>query len=143
MTPGIGPGFPNQTNILINLGQANIFAFPIEITLSYRASNTPTSGALTADWDGMPNGISAPQVITMPTDYVTDIDGKYRPAANMSTNCVSTFGQQGDEYDTCQRVASDEVTWVKANMLTGPLCQPVTHNSNTAFLPSNGNRYCR
>lgn len=28
----------------------------------------------------MPNGISAPQVITMPTDYVTDIDGKYRPA---------------------------------------------------------------
>ncbi|EIU62486.1 hypothetical protein MM1S1520914_3020 [Mycobacteroides abscessus subsp. bolletii 1S-152-0914] len=203
VTPGIGPGFPNQTNILINLGQANIFAFPIEITLSYRASNTPTSGALTADWDGMPNGISAPQVITMPTDYVTDIDGKYRPAgvdpvlyaqrhsggcqggpnefrsadgraadftvscqrqqmcldatpsntstdvcnntlfANMSTNCVSTFGQQGDEYDTCQRVASDEVTWVKANMLTGPLCQPVTHNSNTAFLPSNGNRYCR
>ncbi|PVB10617.1 hypothetical protein DDJ71_26050, partial [Mycobacteroides abscessus] len=38
VTPGIGPGFPNQTNILINLGQANIFAFPIEITLSYRAS---------------------------------------------------------------------------------------------------------
>lgn len=203
VTPGIGPGFPNQTNILINLGQANILAFPIEITLSYRASNTPTSGALTADWGGMPNGVNAPQVITKPIDYVTDPAGAYRPAgvdpvlyaqrhsggcqggpnefrsadgraadftvscqrqqmcldatpsntstdvcnntlfANMSTNCVSTFGQQGDEYDTCQRVASDEVTWVKANMLTGPLCQPVTHNSNTAFLPSNGNRYCR
>lgn len=80
VTPGIGPGFPNQTNILINLGQANIFAFPIEITLSYRASNTPTSGALTADWDGMPAGVSPPQVITVPADYVTDIDGRYRPA---------------------------------------------------------------
>ncbi|SIL39144.1 Uncharacterised protein [Mycobacteroides abscessus subsp. abscessus] len=202
VTPGIGPGFPNQTNILVNLGEANIFAFPIEITLSYRASNTPTSGALTADWDGMPNGISAPQVITMPTDYVTDLDGKYRPAgvdpvlyaerhsgmcpggprqytspdgrtadfapscmrqqmcldaapagtsvdvcnntlfANMSTNCVATFGQQGDQYDTCLRVANDEITWVKANMPTGPLCQPITPATNTRRLPSNNNRYC-
>ncbi|KPG28223.1 MULTISPECIES: hypothetical protein [Mycobacteroides] len=203
VTPGIGPGFPNQTNILINLGQANIFAFPIDITLSYRASNTPTSGALTADWDGMPSGVNAPQVIAKPADYVTDPAGAFRPSgvdpvlyaqrhsggcqggpnefrsadgrtadftvacqrqqmcldatpsntspdvcnntlfANMSTNCISAFGQQGDEYDTCQRAASDEVAWVKANMLTGPLCQPVTPNSNTAFLPSNGNRYCR
>ncbi|ORB50625.1 hypothetical protein BST43_22110 [Mycobacteroides saopaulense] len=203
VTPGIGPGFPKQTNILINLGPANIFAFPIEITLSYRASNTPTSGALTADWDGMPGGVGVLQVITQPVDYVTDPAGTYRPAgidpalyaqrhsggcqggpnefrsadgraadftvscqrqqmcldatpsntstdvcnntlfANMSTNCVSTFGQQGDNYDACQRIASDEVAWVKANMLTGALCQPVTPQSNTAFLPSNGNRYCR
>ncbi|WP_078312373.1 MULTISPECIES: hypothetical protein [unclassified Mycobacterium] len=203
VSPGIGPGFPNQTNILINLGQANIFAFPIEITLSYRASNTPTSGALTADWDGMPAGVSPPQIITVPADYVTDPGGKYRPAgvdpvlyaerhsgmcqggpnefrspdgrtadftvscqrqqmcldatprdtsvdvcnntlfANMSTNCTSAFGQQGDEYDTCQHIASDEVAWVKANMLTGPLCQPITPQSNTRLLPSNGNRYCR
>ena len=202
VTPGVGPGFPNQTNILINLGQANIFAFPVEITLSYRASNTPTSGALTADWDGMPNGVNAPQVITVPADYVTDIDGKYRPAgvdpvlyaerhsgmcpggprqytspdgrtadfapscmrqqmcldaaprgtsvdvcnntlfSNMSTNCVSTFGQQGEQYDTCLRVANDEIAWVKANMLTGPLCQPVTAATNTRRLPSNGNTYC-
>ncbi|RIR23435.1 hypothetical protein [Mycobacteroides abscessus] len=202
VTPGIGPGFPRQTNVLINLGEANIFAFPIEITLSYRASNTPTSGALTADWDGMPNGISAPQVITMPTDYITDIDGKYRPAgvdpvlyaerhsgmcpggprqytspdgrtadfapscmrqqmcldaapagtsvdvcnntlfANMSTNCVATFGQQGDQYDTCLRIANDEITWVKANMLTGPLCQPVGPNVDRRHAPSNGNTYC-
>lgn len=202
VTPGVGPGFPNQTNILINLGQANIFAVPVEITLSYRASNTPTSGALTADWDGMPNGVNAPQVITVPADYVTDIDGKYRPAgvdpvlyaerhsgmcpggprqytspdgrtadfapscmrqqmcldaaprgtsvdvcnntlfSNMSTNCVSTFGQQGEQYDTCLRVANDEIAWVKANMLTGPLCQPVTAATNTRRLPSNGNTYC-
>ncbi|MGV0585644.1 hypothetical protein ABQE45_18045 [Mycobacteroides chelonae] len=202
VTPGIGPGFPKQTNILINLGQANIFAFPIEITLSYRASNTPTSGALTADWDGMPNGVNAPQVITVPADYVTDIDGKFRPAgvdpvlyaerhngmcpggpsqyrspdgrtadftpacmrqqmcldaaprgtsvdvcnntlfANMSTNCTAAFGQQGDQYDTCLRAANDEVAWVKANMLTGALCQPTTPVTNTRRLPSNGNTYC-
>ncbi|MDO3107386.1 hypothetical protein [Mycobacteroides abscessus] len=202
VTPGIGPGFPRQTNVLINLGDANIFAFPIEITLSYRASNTPTSGALTADWDGMPNGVSAPQVITVPADYVTDLDGKYRPAgvdpvlyaerhsgmcpggprqytspdgrtadfapscmrqqmcldaaprgtsvdvcnntlfSNMSTNCVATFGQQGDQYDTCLRVANDEIAWVKANMLTGSLCQPITPATNTRLLPSNNNRYC-
>ncbi|AMU33207.1 hypothetical protein D2E98_19290 [Mycobacteroides abscessus] len=202
VSPGIGPGFPNQTNILINLGQANIFAFPIEITLSYRASNTPTSGALTADWDGMPAGVSPPQVITVPTDYVTDIDGKYRPAgidpvlyaerhsgmcpggprqytspdgrtadfapscmrqqmcldaaprgtsvdvcnntlfSNMSTNCTSAFGQQGEQYDTCLRAASDEVAWVKANMLTGPLCQPVGPAVDRRRLPSNGNTYC-
>ncbi|MDO3107064.1 hypothetical protein [Mycobacteroides abscessus] len=202
VSPGIGPGFPNQTNILINLGEANIFAFPIEITLSYRASNTPTSGALTADWDGMPNGVSPPQVITVPADYVTDIDGKYRPLgidpvlyaerhsgmcpggprqytspdgrtadfapscmrqqmcldaapagtsvdvcnnmlfANMSTNCVSAFGQQGEQYDTCLRAASDEVAWVKANMLTGSLCQPVAPTTDTRRLPSNGNKYC-
>ncbi len=202
VTPGIGPGFPNQTNILINLGQANIFAFPIEITLSYRASNTPTSGALTADWDGMPAGVSPPQVITVPADYVTDIDGKYRPAgvdpvlyaerhsgmcpggpsqyrspdgrtadfapacmrqqmcldiaprgtsvdvcnntlfANMSTNCTSAFGQTGDQYDSCLRAASDEVAWVKANMLTGALCQPITPATNTRAMPSNNNAYC-
>ncbi|SKH67321.1 Uncharacterised protein [Mycobacteroides abscessus subsp. bolletii] len=202
VTPGIGPGFPNQTNILINLGQANIFAFPIEITLSYRASNTPTSGALTADWNGMPNGVSPPQVITVPTDYVADLEGKYRPAgvdpvlyaerhsgmcpggpsqyrspdgrtadfapacmrqqmcldgapagtsvdvcnntlfSNMSTNCTSAFGQQGDQYDSCLRAANDEIAWVKANMLTGALCQPITPATNTRLLPSNNNRYC-
>ncbi|RIS56811.1 hypothetical protein D2E43_10855, partial [Mycobacteroides abscessus] len=62
--------------------------------------------------------------------------------SNMSTNCTSAFGQQGDQYDTCLRVASDEIAWVKANMLTGPLCQPITPTTNTRLLPSNNNRYC-
>ncbi|AMU23230.1 hypothetical protein A3N95_22155 [Mycobacteroides abscessus] len=202
VTPGIGPGSPGQTNILINLGGANILAFPIEITLSYRASNTPTSGAFTSDWAGMPDNTNTPQLLPKPIDYVTDPEARYRPPgvdpalyaqrhsggcqggpnqyrsddgriadfivacqrqqmcldagaanasvdvcnntlfSNMSTSCVSTFGQIGDEYETCIHVASEEVTWVKANMLTAPLCQPQTPQADTAFLPSNGNRYC-
>ncbi|MEU9808975.1 hypothetical protein AB0H22_23870, partial [Mycobacterium sp. NPDC050853] len=62
--------------------------------------------------------------------------------ANMSTNCTAAFGQTGDQYDTCLRAASDEVAWVKANMLTGALCQPVGPNVDRRRLPSNGNTYC-
>jgi len=188
VSPGIGPGFPNQSNVLINLGPADVFAFPVDITVSYRASSLPTSGALTSDWPGMPSGRSAPQVLGAPTDYVTDPDGKFRPEgvdpvlyaqrhsgtclggpsrysspdgrtadftpacqtqqvclnaaptttsvdvcnntlfANMSANCVASFGQTGDQYDACVHVASDEVAWVKANMLTGPVPNP--HGGN-------------
>ncbi|MGJ6127034.1 hypothetical protein QN239_31075 [Mycolicibacterium sp. Y3] len=188
VSPGIGPGFPNQSNVLITLGPADIFAFPVDITVAYRASSLPTSGALTSDWPGMPSGHSAPQVLSAPTDYVSDPAGTFRPDgvdpalyaqrhsgtciggpsqysspdnrtadfipacqtqqlclndaptttsvdvcnntlfANMSANCVASFGQTGDQYDTCVRVASDEVAWVKANMLTGPAPNP--HGSN-------------
>ncbi|SKT79157.1 Uncharacterised protein [Mycobacteroides abscessus subsp. massiliense] len=202
VTPGIGPGFPNQTNVLINLGPADIFAFPVDITVSYRASNISTTGALTSDWNGMPGGAKAPVIVTRPADYVTDPDGHYRPTGvdpalyaqrhsggcnggpnefrsvdgrtadfvvaclrqqmcldaspadtsvdvcnnvlftNMSTTCVTTFGQTGDDYDACEKAASDEVAWVKANMLNGPLCQPAAPPANTALRPSNGNTYC-
>ncbi|MGC7247307.1 hypothetical protein RBA15_22300, partial [Mycobacteroides abscessus subsp. massiliense] len=65
------------------------------------------------------------------------------PYTFVSTSDVGrTFGQQGEQYDTCLRVANDEIAWVKANMLTGPLCQPITPATNTRLLPSNNNRYC-
>jgi len=40
------------------------------------------------------------------------------------------------------RAASDHVAWVKANMLHGPLCQPVTQTANTNKPLATGNRYC-
>ncbi|MGJ6127103.1 hypothetical protein QN239_31445 [Mycolicibacterium sp. Y3] len=181
VTPGIGAGFPNQSALTIELGEANIFAFPVTITMSYRASDIPTSGALTPDWDGIPPQASAlADLIARPADYVTDPGGALRPDgvdpviyaqrhsgqcqggpnqftaadgrsadflascqtqqqclaatptttsvdscdnrlfANMSAQCVATFGQVGDDYDACVRTASEEVSWVKANMAGGP-----------------------
>lgn len=78
--PALGPGFPpGQSNLTIELGQANIFAFPVQITLAYRASDTPTSGAMTEDWQGVPPGASV-DVIPRPADYVVDPTGQHRPA---------------------------------------------------------------
>ncbi|RIR82148.1 hypothetical protein D2E65_09280 [Mycobacteroides abscessus] len=192
-----------QSNIKLELGQANIFAFPIEITLSYRASSAPTNGALTSDWDGLPAGVAVPTVIPKPGDYVIDPGGTHRPAnadpvlyaqrhadqclsgpnefrsedgrtaellgscqrramcldvsgqrtsvdacnnqafSDMSAQCTAVFGQAGADYDACLNVANGHAAWSKENLLGGPLCQPVTLGTNLAFLPSNGNRYCK
>ncbi len=182
VTPTLGPGFPpGQSNLTIDLGPANFFAFPVTFTLSYRASDIPTTGALSPDWAGLPLGARAPiEVIAKPANYVTDPTGAHRPDgvdpalyaqrhsgncqggpnqyaaadgraadfvascqtqqlclagtpahtsvdscndrlfANMSAQCVAVFGQTGDDYDACVRVASDEVAWAKANMVGGP-----------------------
>ncbi len=181
VTPGIGAGFPAQTNLYIELGEANALAFPVTITVSYRASDIPTTGAPTPDWAGLPPGMRAPiNLIVKPADYVADPIGAQRPdnvdpvtyaqrhsgscqggpnqfasadgrsadfvascqtqqvclagtpattsmdscndrlLANMSAQCVVTFGQTGDDYDACMRTASNEVSWAKANMAGGP-----------------------
>lgn len=79
VTPALGPGFPpGQSNLTIELGQANIFAFPVQITLAYRASDTPTSGALIPGWQGTTPGANL-DVIPRPADYVTDPAGQHRP----------------------------------------------------------------
>ncbi|MDM2412284.1 hypothetical protein PP613_23375 [Mycobacteroides abscessus] len=62
--------------------------------------------------------------------------------SDMSIQCTAAFGQTGDDYQACLGAANDEVAWVKANMLPGPLCQPVTPATNTARPPATGNRYC-
>lgn len=81
VTPTLGPGFPpGQSNLTIDLGPANIFAFPVTIALSYRASDIPTTGALSPDWAGLPPGTRAPiEVIPKPANYVTDPTGAHRP----------------------------------------------------------------
>lgn len=76
-----------QSNLTLQMGPADIFAFPITITLAYRASSIPATGALATDWDGLPEGggppeaVKATQIITAPADYVSDPAGQYRPAA--------------------------------------------------------------
>lgn len=203
VTPRLGPGFPQgQQNVIADLGPANPLAFPVTITIAYRPGELPTTGALNPDWQGMPEGASPPKIVPNPGDYVSDPEGRYRPASadpvlyrqrhaggcqggpntfasangrtadflaacqkqqmcydvtpartsvaacngillsDMSIGCTSAFGQTGDDYEACLRAANDQVAWAKANMLPGPLCQPVTPNTNTAMLPATGNRYC-
>ncbi|SIC06572.1 Uncharacterised protein [Mycobacteroides abscessus subsp. bolletii] len=197
-----------QQNLRLDMGPADIFAFPITLTLSYRASSVPATGALSSDWDGLPEGggppeaIKAANVIPAPGDYVSDPGGQYRPAsidpalysqrhaatclsgpneyrsddgrtanflsscqrqamcldvspaqhsadtcknqafANMSAQCTATFGQTGDQYDACLAVANGHAAWSKENLLTDPLCQPVTPGADRSRLPSNNNQYC-
>lgn len=196
-----------QQNLRLDMGPADVFAFPITVTLSYRASNLPATGALASDWDGLPEGggppeaIMAANIIPAPPDYVSDPGGQYRPAnidptlysqrhadtclsgpneyrsddgrtanflsscqrqamcldvspaqhsadtcknqafANMSAQCTATFGQTGDQYDTCMGVANGHAAWAKENLLTDPLCQP-SAGADTSRLPSNNNQYC-
>ncbi|WP_192176931.1 hypothetical protein [Mycobacteroides abscessus] len=196
-----------QQNLRLDMGPADVFAFPITVTLSYRASNLPATGALASDWDGLPEGGGAPEaikaanIIPAPPDYVSDPGGQYRPAnvdpalysqrhadtclsgpneyrsedgrtasflsscqrqamcldvspaqhsadtcknqafANMSAQCTATFGQTGDQYDTCMGVANGHAAWAKENLLTDPLCQPAA-GADTSRLPSNNNQYC-
>lgn len=57
VTPRLGAGFPpEQSNLTIDLGPADIFAFPVTITLAYRVSNIPTTGAPAPNWTGLPQG---------------------------------------------------------------------------------------
>ncbi|SKG18442.1 Uncharacterised protein [Mycobacteroides abscessus subsp. massiliense] len=76
-----------QQNLRLDMGPADIFAFPITLTLSYRASSVPATGALSSDWDGLPEGggppavIKAANIIPAPSDYVSDPGGQYRPAS--------------------------------------------------------------
>ncbi|SIE35838.1 Uncharacterised protein [Mycobacteroides abscessus subsp. abscessus] len=76
-----------QQNLRLDMGPADIFAFPITLTLSYRASNIPATGALASDWDGLPEGggppeaIKAANIIPAPGDYVSDPGGQFRPAS--------------------------------------------------------------
>lgn len=75
-----------QSNLRLEMGPADIFAFPITITLAYRASSVPATGALAGDWDGLPEGggppaaLAAAQIIAPPSDYVVDPGGTHRPA---------------------------------------------------------------
>ena len=75
-----------QSNLQLEMGPADVFAFPITITLAYRASSVPATGALASDWDGLPEGggpadaVKAAQIITPPGDYVSDPSGAYRPS---------------------------------------------------------------
>lgn len=81
VTPTLGPGFPpGQSNLTIDLGPTSIFAFPVTIALAYRASDIPTTGALTPNWAGLPPGTHVPiEVIAKPANYLTDPTGAHRP----------------------------------------------------------------
>ncbi|WP_078291611.1 hypothetical protein [Mycobacterium sp. D16R24] len=115
-----------QSNLALDLGPADIFAFPITITLSYRASSIPASGQLTSDWEGLPEGGGPPeakkaaQIIGAPGDYVVDPGGAYRPASvdpvlyaqRHADRCLSgpnefrsEDGRTTDFWSSCQRQA--------------------------------------
>lgn len=81
VTPTLGPGFPpGQSNLTIDLGPTSIFAFPVTITVSYRASDAATTGAPTTNWGGLPPGTPTAAVTPpVPTGYVTDPTGAHRP----------------------------------------------------------------
>ncbi|BBX83744.1 hypothetical protein [Mycolicibacterium aubagnense] len=81
VTPTLGPGFPpGQSNLTVDLGPTSVFAFPVTITLSYRASDAATTGAPTPNWAGLPAGTPAASVTPPnPTGYVTDPTGAHRP----------------------------------------------------------------
>jgi hypothetical protein len=92
VTPTLGPGFPpGQSNLTVDLGPANIFAFPVTIVVSYRASDVPTTGAAAPNWTGLPAGVNVPAVsvdghcIGGPDAY-TSADGR---VANFVTACVT------------------------------------------------------
>lgn len=119
VTPTLGPGFPpGQSNLTLDLGPASVFAFPVTITVAYRASDIPTTGALIPDYAGLPPGVTAVvNVIAPPTDYVTDPTGARRPdgvdpvlyAQRHSGNCQggpnqyrSADGRSADFVASCQ-----------------------------------------
>lgn len=81
VTPTLGPGFPpGQSNLTVDLGPTNVFAFPVTITLSYRASDAATTGAPAPNWAGLPAGTPTASVTPAnPTGYVTDPAGAHRP----------------------------------------------------------------
>jgi hypothetical protein len=39
VTVGVGPGFPNQSNIVLDVGEANLLAFPVQFTLGYQPAS--------------------------------------------------------------------------------------------------------
>lgn len=92
VTPTLGPGFPpGQSNLTIDLGPANIFAFPVTIALSYRASDVPTTGAPNPSWTGLPAGVTVPVApidghCTGGPDAYTSADGR---SANFVAACVT------------------------------------------------------
>jgi hypothetical protein len=92
VTPTLGPGFPpGQSNLTIDLGPADIFAFPVTIALSYRASDVPTTGAAGTNWAGLPAGASiAPAQVdghcTGGPDAYVSTDGR---SANFQAACVT------------------------------------------------------
>ena len=110
-----------QSNLRLQMGPADIFEFPITITLAYRASSIPASGALASDWDGLPEGggpadaVKAAQIITAPSDYVNDPAGRYRPATidavlynqRHASTCLSGPGEyRSDDVRTASFVSS-------------------------------------
>ncbi|MBA0048517.1 hypothetical protein [Mycobacteroides sp. LB1] len=127
VTPVIhGDYMYQQSNLALDLGPADIFAFPITITLSYRASSIPASGQLATDWEGLPEGGGPPeakkaaQIIGAPGDYVVDPGGSYRPASvdpvlygqRHADRCLSgpnefrsEDGRSTDFWSSCQRQA--------------------------------------
>lgn len=95
VTPRLGPGFPpGQSNLTIDLGPADIFAFPVTITLSYRASDMPTTGAPTPNWQGQPPGAEnpAPQTPVNPAQCPGGVNDYHSPdgrAADFTPACTA------------------------------------------------------
>lgn len=102
VTPRLGPGFPQgQQNVIADLGPANPLAFPVTITIAYRPGELPTTGALNPDWQGMPEGASPPKIVPNPGDYVSDPEGRYRPASVDPVLYRQQQQQQDKDRDQC------------------------------------------
>ncbi|MDZ7883675.1 MAG: hypothetical protein U5N53_12495 [Mycobacterium sp.] len=94
VTPTLGPGFPpGQSDLTIDLGPANIFAFPVTITLSYRSSDIASSGAPIPNWQGLPPGagLAAPQASVNPAPCPGGVNDYRSPdgrAADFTPACA-------------------------------------------------------
>lgn len=94
VTPTLGPGFPpGQSNLTIDLGPADIFAFPVTITLAYRASNIPTTGAPAPNWTGLPEGTPTIAAATDGSAQCPGAVNNYRSAdgrsADFTAGCLT------------------------------------------------------
>lgn len=109
VTPTLGPGFPpGQSNLMIDLGPVSVFAFPVTIALSYRASDVPTTGAPSTNWQGLPPGVNVPAAqgdahCQGGPDVFTSADGRvanFVDACATQQQCLATTPAQ-TSVDSC------------------------------------------
>lgn len=156
VTPALGPGFAlGQSDLTIDVGQANVFAFPVQIVLSYRASDLATTGAPTPNWTGIPPA-AADLVTTGVSDTAPDVlppaasgvacpagindyrspDGRvadFAAACAALQQCAVTAPEQ-TSLTSCQNrlLGHMSIACVSTFGQTGPDYQACTHTAETA-----------
>lgn len=121
VTPSMGGSYMHQQSTVdLNVGRVDLLAFPVTITVSYRATTTvPPIAATAAVPPDVPTAGDQVQPLTIPTGYVVDPAGAHRPASvdpavwaqRHASACVSgpnTYsggGVAADFWPACARMA--------------------------------------
>ena len=87
---------------LERVGEPSVFAFPVTLTLSYRASDVATTGAPTLNWAGLPPGTPTPATAATAScpggvNTYRSPDGRvadFTPACAVDTQCLATTPAQ-------------------------------------------------